>query len=189
MFRASLEASLPREPFTPRERASKRLFQKDNSLLDTHSTSVSPSAAMPLIVCLYRCAARHGAGPRSITFCSASATTWPTSRPGSRPISWARSWPPSTASAVEKKKIVHFSACCFAPCRRYRLRRSQMGSFKCRATTERALRPAHTSRPPSRAAFPPAPTSCLTFFWFPIPLRGFLRQAHCASPLRRNRHS
>ena len=30
---------------------------------------------MPLIVCLYRCAAaRHGAGARSITFCSASAT-------------------------------------------------------------------------------------------------------------------
>ena len=30
---------------------------------------------MPLIVCLYRCAARHGVGERSITFCSASATT------------------------------------------------------------------------------------------------------------------
>ena len=41
--------------------------------------TVSPSAAMPLIVCLYRCAARHGAGARSITFCSASATTGPTS--------------------------------------------------------------------------------------------------------------
>ena len=32
------------------------------------SASVSPSTAMPLIVCLYRCAARHGAGARSITF-------------------------------------------------------------------------------------------------------------------------
>ena len=59
---------------------------------------------MPLIVCLHRCAARHGAGTRSIAFCSASATTWPTSRPGSRPTSRARSWPPSTASAVENNE-------------------------------------------------------------------------------------
>ena len=36
-----------------------------------------------------------------------------------------------------------------------------MGTFKCRTTTERAPRPAHASRPPSRAVFPPAPTSCL----------------------------
>ena len=43
-------------------------------------------------------------GTRSIAFCSASATTWPTSRPGSRPTSRARSWPPSTASAVEKNE-------------------------------------------------------------------------------------
>ena len=34
-----------------------------------------------------------------------------------------------------------------------------MGTFKCRTTTERAPRSAHASRPPSRAAFPPAPTS------------------------------
>ena len=41
-----------------------------------------------------------------------------------------------------------------------------MGTFKCRTTTERAPRPAHASRPPSRAAFPPAPTSCLIFWGF-----------------------
>ena len=34
-----------------------------------------------------------------------------------------------------------------------------MGTFKCRTTTERAPRPAHASRSPSRAAFPPASTS------------------------------
>ena len=41
-----------------------------------------------------------------------------------------------------------------------------MGTFKCRTTTERAPRSAHASRPPSRAAFPPAPTSCLIFLGF-----------------------
>ena len=114
---------------------------------------------MPLIVCLRRCAARHGAGTRSIAFCSASATTWPMSRPGSRPTSRARSWPPSTASAVEKNENSSLFWLVVLCCRRHRLRRSQMGTFKCRTTTERAPRPAHASRSPSRAAFPPASTS------------------------------
>ena len=145
---------------------------------------------MPLIVCLHRCAARHGAGTRSIAFCSTSATTWPMSRPGSRPTSRARSWPPSTASAVEKNENSSLFWLVVLCCRRHRLRRSQMGTFKCRTTTERAPRPAHASRPPSRAAFPPAPTSCLIFWGFQSHFA-----ASCAKPTtgaippRRKRHS
>jgi len=43
--------------------------------------------------------------------------------------------------------------------RRHRLSRSRMGTFQCRTTREGAPRPPHASRPPSRAAFPPASTS------------------------------
>jgi hypothetical protein len=43
--------------------------------------------------------------------------------------------------------------------RRHRLSRSRMGTFQCRTTKKCAPRPPHASRPPSRAAFPPASTS------------------------------
>ena len=42
---------------------------------------------------------------------------------------------------------------------RHRLSRTQMGTFKCRATPKCAPQPPHASRPPSRAALPPAPRS------------------------------
>ena len=68
-----------------------------------------------------------------------------------------------------------------------------MGTFLSAAaqphtTEERALLPAHASRPPSRAAFLPAPTSCLIFLVsdsaFRLPAPSPLRQPTSAkSPL------
>ena len=52
-----------------------------------------------------------------------------------------------------------------------------MGIFKCRTTTEHALRPAYASRPPTRAAFPSVPTACLFYFGF-----RFHFAASCAKP-------
>ena len=52
-----------------------------------------------------------------------------------------------------------------------------MGTFKYRTTTERAPRSAHASRPPSRAAFPPASTSR------PLSLLSdSTSRLHCAKP-------
>ena len=46
---------------------------------------------------------------------------------------------------------------------RHRLSRTQMGTFKCRTTQKCAPRPPHASRPPSRAALPPASAACHFF--------------------------
>ena len=44
------------------------------------------------------------------------------------------------------------------------LSRTSTGTFKCRTITMLAPRPPHASRPPSRAALPPASTACHFFF-------------------------
>ena len=47
---------------------------------------------------------------------------------------------------------------------RHLLSRTSTGTFKCRTITMLAPRPPHASRPPSRAALPPASTACHFFF-------------------------
>ena len=65
----------------PRQRASKQLFQKDNSLLDTHSPSVLCLALQPTArnVTLKPVRRYTLLGSSSIAFCSTGATTRPTS--------------------------------------------------------------------------------------------------------------
>ena len=63
-------------------------------------------------------------------------------------------------TAIEKDPNKTASRPFLSYLRRHRLSRTRMGTFQCRTTKKCAPRPPHASRPPSRAAFPPASTSC-----------------------------
>ena len=60
--------------------------------------------------------------------------------------------------------------------------------FKCRTTTMIAPRPPHASRPPSRAALPPAPTACHFFFNGGSTSRLLLRRAVAPTQIDENEH-
>ena len=62
-------------------------------------------------------------------------------------------------TAIEKDPNKTTSRPFLSYLRRHRLSRTRMGTFQCRTTKKCAPRPPHASRPPSRAAFPPASTS------------------------------
>ena len=79
LSRASLEAALPREPVTPRKRASNPLSKRIHHPLGSHSASYSlPGSAGPEGLCSV-CDDTHAASTISIAFCHTSSTTGPTS--------------------------------------------------------------------------------------------------------------
>ena len=71
---------------------------------------------------------------------------------------------------------------------RHLLSRTSTGTFKCRTTTMIAPRPPHASRPPSRAALPPASTACHFFFNGDSTSRLLLRRAVAPTQIDENEH-
>ena len=71
---------------------------------------------------------------------------------------------------------------------RHLLSRTSTGTFKCRTTTMIAPRPPHASRPPSRAALPPASTACHFFFNGGSTSRLLLRRAVAPTQIDENEH-
>ena len=71
---------------------------------------------------------------------------------------------------------------------RHLLSRTSTGTFKCRTITMLAPRPPNTSRPPSRAALPPASTACHFFFNGGSTSRLLLRRAVAPTQIDENEH-
>ena len=94
----------------------------------------------------------------------ASATTGPTSLSASRSTCQVSSLRISNSFSFKNHEKKITSRLFSQSPTRHRLSRTQMGTFKCRTTQKCAPRPPHASRPPSRAALPPASTACHFFF-------------------------
>ena len=150
-------------------------LQWDKSLIETHGASVCPSAAMPLNVSLQVCDEATTAGTRSIAFCSASATTGPTSRSASS-LKAGNLCKFTTdidrVSGPEGQKEIHprliLRAWRVTVCREV-----EWALFSA-AQPQGVHRGHHTHR-----GRPPAPRSLLcrnpaSFLWFRTPLLGFL---------------
>ena len=111
---------------------------------------------------------------RSIAFCSASATTGPTSQSASRRTTRVSSLRISTASAVEKDKSRSILALFSEPTESPSVGREVKWALLSAAQPQGVYRGHHTYR-----GRPPAPRSLLrrhpaSFLWFLTPLRGFL---------------
>ena len=154
----SFETALPQEQFAPREPASNPLSRMINHSSTLKATLFAPpNQRLGTLLCSL-CDDTHSSGPARSRFV-------------------LRAQPPGRRDGRHRGEHVGHALYSYRPqcdrerpqqdhfrlilsyLRRHRLSRSRMGTFQCRTTKKCAPRPPHASRPPSRAAFPPASTS------------------------------